>query len=197
MDDRRRGARAFGDADAHNAARRRPDGGIQLWVNLPRTDKLAMPRYQDLTGDRLTLLRTADERALVRLVAGELDGHHGPGSTYTPIVYAHATIKPGGRLALAWPDVYNALVYVVRGSVRVADDSRPINAQQLAVLGREGDTVVVEADEESDVLLLGGRPLREPIAWYGPFVMNTKQEIIDAVDDFEAGRMGSIAPEHA
>jgi redox-sensitive bicupin YhaK (pirin superfamily) len=171
--------------------------GIQLWVNLPRTDKLAMPRYQDLTGDRLTLLRTADERALVRLVAGELDGHRGPGSTYTPIVYAHATIKPGGRLALAWPDVYNALVYVVRGSVRVADDSRPINAQQLAVLGREGDTVVVEADEESDVLLLGGRPLREPIAWYGPFVMNTKQEIIDAVDDFEAGRMGSIAPEHA
>jgi redox-sensitive bicupin YhaK (pirin superfamily) len=171
--------------------------GFQLWVNLPRTDKLATPRYQDLTGDRLTLLRSADERALVRLVAGELDGHSGPGSTHTPIVYAHATIKAGGRLSLAWPDVFNALVYVVRGSVRVGDDPRSVNAHQLAVLSREGDTVVVEADEESDVLLLGGRPLREPIAWYGPFVMNTKQEIIDAVDDFEAGRMGSITPEHA
>jgi redox-sensitive bicupin YhaK (pirin superfamily) len=171
--------------------------GIQLWVNLPRADKLTPPRYQDLTGERLTLLRTDDSRALVRLIAGELDGHEGPGTTHTPIVYAHATIQPGGRLALAWPDVYNALVYVVRGSVRVGDDARAIGAHQLAVLEREGDTVVIEADEHSDVLLLGGRPLREPIAWYGPFVMNTKQEIIDAMDDFEAGRMGAIAPEHA
>ncbi len=174
------------------------DGGLmhgtQLWVNLPRADKLATPRYQDLTGDKLTLLRSADGRALVRLVAGQLGGFHGPGNTHTPIVYAHASIESGGRLAVAWPDVFNALVYVLRGRVRIAGDSRTVGEHQLAVLSRDGDTVVIEADEASDVLLLGGRPLREPIVWYGPFVMNTKQEIIDAVEDYEAGRLGVIAP---
>ena len=171
--------------------------GIQLWVNLPRDDKLVPPRYQDLTGDKLTMLQSSDGRALVRLVAGELDGHAGPGSTHTPIVYAHTTIASGGRLALAWPDVFNALVYVLDGRVRIGGDSRVVGAHQLAVLAREGETVVIEADEDADVLLLGGRPLREPVAWYGPFVMNTKQEILDAIDDFEAGKMGEIAPEHA
>ncbi len=168
--------------------------GIQLWVNLPRSDKLAPPRYQDLTGDRLTLLRTPDGRGVVRLVAGELGGHTGPGSTHTPIVYAHATLPAGSRLPVAWPDVFNALVYVVDGAVRVGNDARVVGAHQLAVLGREGDTVVVEATDDADVLLLGGRPLREPVAWYGPFVMNTKQEILDAIDDFNEGRMGAIAP---
>jgi redox-sensitive bicupin YhaK (pirin superfamily) len=170
---------------------------LQLWVNLPRSDKFASPRYQDITGEKLTLVRSDDGRALVRLVAGDLGGHAGPGSTHTPIVYAHATLEPGGRLSLAWPDVFNALVYVLEGSVNVAGDTRAVNAHQLAVLGREGDTVVIEASEHSEVLLLGGRPIREPVAWYGPFVMNTKQEVLDAIDDFEAGKLGEITPEHA
>jgi len=175
------------------------DGGLmhgtQLWVNLPRADKLTTPRYQDLTGDKLTLLRSADGRALIRLIAGDLGGFRGPGSTHTPIVYAHATIEQGGHVACAWPDVFNALVYVLRGRVRVGDDNRAIGEHQLAVLGHDGDTVVVEADEPADVLLLGGRPIREPIAWYGPFVMNTKQEILDSMDLFENGELGTIPPD--
>ena len=171
--------------------------GLQLWVNLPRTDKFTSPRYQDLTGDRLTLLRSDDGRALVRLVAGELGGHAGPGSTHTPIVYTHATLEPGARLSLAWPDVFNALAYVLEGSVRLGGDTRVVGPHQLAVLGHTGETVVVEADAQSEILLLGGRPIREPVAWYGPFVMNTKQEILDAIDDYEAGKLGEIAPEHA
>jgi redox-sensitive bicupin YhaK (pirin superfamily) len=175
------------------------DGGLmhgtQLWVNLPRAEKLTPPRYQDLTGDRLTLLRSADGRVLVRLIAGEVGGFAGPGATHTPIIYAHATFEAGGRLALAWPDVFNALVYVLRGRVRLGGDSRAVGAHQLVVLGRAGDTVVVDADEAADVLLLGGRPLREPIAWYGPFVMNTKQEIIDSIELFEKGELGAIAPD--
>jgi redox-sensitive bicupin YhaK (pirin superfamily) len=171
--------------------------GLQLWVNLPRTDKFAPPRYQDLTGDKLTLLRSDDGRALVRLVAGDLGGHSGPGTTHTPIVYAHATLEPGARLSLAWPDVFNALVYVLEGSVRVGDDVRTVGVHQLAILGRTGETVVVHADAHSEILLLGGRPIREPVAWYGPFVMTTKQEILDAIDDFEAGKLGAITPEHA
>jgi redox-sensitive bicupin YhaK (pirin superfamily) len=177
------------------------DGGLmhgtQLWVNLPRAKKLAPPRYQDLTGDKLTLARSADGRALVRVIAGEFGGVTGPGSTQTPIVYAHATIETGGSVATLWPAEFNALVYVLRGRVRVGDDSRVVGAHQLAVLGRDGDIVTVQADETAEVLLLGGRPLREPVAWYGPFVMNTKQEIIDTIEMYERGELGSIPPEHS
>ncbi|HEV7526458.1 MAG TPA: pirin family protein [Acidimicrobiia bacterium] len=168
--------------------------GLQLWVNLPRADKLTPPRYQDLSGDKITLARSADGRTLVRLVAGELGGQTGPGSTHTPIVYAHATIAAGGKLALEWPGEYNALVYVLRGQVRVGGDARTVGEHQLAVLGREGETLVIEADADADVLLLGGRPLHEPVAWYGPFVMNTKQEILDSLDLYESGKLGTIPP---
>jgi hypothetical protein len=171
--------------------------GVQLWVNLPRSDKLTPPAYQDLNGDTLTIARNADGKGLVRLVAGELGGLTGPGSTHTPIVYAHVTIEAGGKLALAWPDDYNALVYVLQGSVRVGGDSRPVGAHSLAVLARDGETVVIDADEDADVILLGGRPLREPVAWYGPFVMNTKQEILDSLDLYEKGELGSIPPKEA
>jgi len=171
--------------------------GIQLWVNLPRADKLVPPRYQDLSGDKLTLARSRDGRTLLRLVAGELGGQRGPGSTHTPIVYAHASVEAGGRLALDWPADYNALVYVLRGEVRLGGDSRVVGEHQLAVLGRDGDAIVIEADTSADLLLLGGRPLREPVAWYGPFVMNTKQEIVDSLELFERGELGAIPPREA
>jgi len=168
--------------------------GLQLWVNLPRTEKLVSPAYQDLDRDKITYARTADGRTLVRLIAGELGGQRGPGSTHTPIVYAHATIEAGGKVGLEWPAEFNALVYVLRGKIRVADDARQIGTHQLAVLTRSGDTLALTADEDADVLLLGGRPLHEPIAWYGPFVMNTKQEILDSLDLYEKGELGSIPP---
>ena len=168
--------------------------GVQLWVNLPRVDKLTPPRYQDLNGEKLTLARSADGKALVRLVAGEIGGQSGPGSTHTPIVYAHATLEAGGKLSVAWPTDYNALVYVLRGSVRIADDSRSVGEHSLAVLGRDGETVALEAEASTDVILLGGRPLREPVAWYGPFVMNTKSEIVESLELFERGELGSIPP---
>jgi len=166
--------------------------GLQLWVNLPRADKLTPPRYQDLSGDKLTLARSADGRVLVRIVAGDVGGLSGPGATHTPIVYAHATFEAGGKLSVAWPTEFNALVYVLRGGVRIGDDARVVGEHEVAVLGRDGDTLVVEADDGADVIVLGGRPLHEPVAWYGPFVMNTKQEILDSLDLFERGELGSI-----
>jgi hypothetical protein len=166
---------------------------FQLWVNLPRSDKLTPPRYQDLTGDEFMFVRTADGRGLVRIVAGELGGHVGPGRTHTPIVYAHASLEPGAHLEVAWSREWNALAYVIDGNARVGRDGKVAGAHQLAVFA-EGDTVVLDADDHVEVLLFGGQPIREPVAWYGPFVMNTKQEIIDAMDDYESGRMGSIAP---
>jgi len=172
--------------------------GVQIWVNLPRSDKRAEPRYQDITGDKLTLFRNEDGTALVRLIAGDLGGLHGPGHTHTPIVIAHATLEPGAHLALDWPKDFNALVYVLSGAGRVGGaDGRSLGSGQVAALGA-GDTLVVDADADAteplEVLLLGGQPIREPIVSYGPFVMNSKAEIVEAMDDFRAGKMGSIPP---
>jgi redox-sensitive bicupin YhaK (pirin superfamily) len=172
--------------------------GIQLWVNLPRAQKWAAPRYQDLRASEVALLSSPDGGALVRVIAGEVAGHAGPGATNTPMTYLHATLSPTARLVLPWRSDYNALVYVLNGHGGVGAERRPVQAGQLAVFG-PGDALAVEADavQESrspnlDVLVLGGRPIREPVAWMGPFVMNTRQEVIQAFEDYQAGRLGSI-----
>jgi len=175
--------------------------GIQLWVNLPRTLKFAPPRYQDIRGGQVALLSSGDGGALVRVIAGEVDGHAGPGATHTPITMLHATIAPGARLRLPWRADFNALVYVLSGHGAVGTAGHPVGTGQLAVLGA-GDALTIEAAaaQESrsprlDVLVLGGRPIREPVAVYGPFVMNTRQELLEAFEDFQAGRLGTIPAE--
>jgi redox-sensitive bicupin YhaK (pirin superfamily) len=169
--------------------------GVQLWVNLPAKDKMAPPRYQSLEGGQVALLGSDDGGALVRLIAGDVAGHRGPGSTHTPIAVAHATVAPGARLALPWQAEFNALAYVLAGAGTVGAERLPVTSGQLAVFG-PGDVVTVggAAARPLDVLLLGGRPIREPIAAYGPFVMNTKAELIQAVEDFQAGRLGTVPP---
>ena len=176
--------------------------GFQLWVNLPAAEKWLDPRYQDLEAADLALIASDDAGAVVRLIAGELAGIQGPGDTRTPITYAHATLAPGARLRTAWRPEFNALAYVVSGHGTVGSERRPIAEGQIAVLG-EGGAIELRADAEQDerhaagmdVLLLGGLPIREQIAWYGPFVMNTRDEIVQAVEDYQAGRMGQIPPE--
>jgi quercetin 2,3-dioxygenase len=176
--------------------------GVQLWVNLPREQKLATPRYQDLRSGELGLLTTTDAGVLVRVIAGDVAGHQGPGSTHTPMAMVHATLAPGSRLELPWEVGFNSLVYVLAGSGTVGVENRPLRAGQLAVLGA-GDFVSVAADERQEsrspnveVLVLGGRPIREPVAWAGPFVMNTKAEVMQAYEDFRSGRMGQIPAVH-
>ncbi|BBZ78907.1 short-chain dehydrogenase [Mycolicibacterium anyangense] len=174
--------------------------GIQLWVNLPRSDKFAEPRYQSIEGGAVRLLSSADGGALIRLIAGDIDGWAGPGVTHTPITLVHSTIEAGAQLNLGWPSDFNALVYVLSGRGTVGTSSRPIQQGQLAVLGK-GDRITVAADSDQDanrpameVLLLGGKPIREPVFHYGPFVMNSKSEIIEALEDFNAGRFGVVPP---
>jgi hypothetical protein len=176
--------------------------GIQLWVNLPKAQKWAPPRYQDIRAGSVALLSTPDAGALVRVIAGEVDGHAGPGSTYTPMALVHASLAPTARLDLPWRKDFNALVYVLAGQGTVGPDRRPIRTGQLAVLGA-GDVVTVQASGQQDshmpqleVLVLGGAPIREPLAWAGPFVMNTKAEVLQAFEDFQAGRMGQIPAVH-
>jgi redox-sensitive bicupin YhaK (pirin superfamily) len=167
--------------------------GVQLWVNLPAKDKMISPRYQSLEGDQVALLSAPDGGALVRLVAGDVAGHRGPGSTHTPITVAHVTVAPGGRLALPWPADFNALAYVLGGAGSAGAERRPIETGQLVLFGA-GDTVTLDGHPSRplDVLLLGGRPIREPVAAYGPFVMNTRAELLTAFEDYQAGRLGTV-----
>lgn len=168
--------------------------GIQLWVNLPKSAKWTPPRYQDIAANDVALVSSTDGGALVRVIAGELDGHKGPGDTYTPITYLHATVAPGARLDLPWRTDFNALVYVLSGNGSVGAERRPVGEGQLAVFGA-GDAITLHATSSMDVLVLGGRPIREPVARYGPFVMNTREEIIQAVEDFQAGRLATVQPQ--
>ncbi|MBV9662016.1 MAG: pirin family protein [Acidimicrobiales bacterium] len=176
--------------------------GIQLWVNLPSARKWVDPRYQDIGRDHVMLLSSPDGGALVRVIAGDVAGHPGPGVTHTPITMLHATLAPGARLELPWDPGSNALVYGLAGRGRVGGDMVSLDAGQLAVLG-PGDTVVAESltTQESrapnlDLLILGGRPIGEPVAHYGPFVMNTREELAQAFEDFQKGRMGTIPAAH-
>jgi len=176
--------------------------GIQLWVNLPSAEKWAAPRYQDLRAGEVGLLASADGGSLVRVIAGEVAGHRGPGSTYTPMTMIHASLAPGARLSIPWRPDYNALAYVLAGIGSVGTEHRPIRMGQLAVFG-PGDAVAIDAasaqesrSPQLEVLLLGGRPIREPVAWYGPFVMNTREELMQAVADYQAGRLGTIPAVH-
>src|SRR5438309_2161121 len=150
--------------------------GIQLWVNLPSSKKWVEPRYQDLEPGDVTLLRSSDGGAVLRLIAGELDGYRGPGDTYTPITYVHASIAAGARVEVPWPASYNALVYVLSGRGTVGAEAHPIETGRLAVLGA-GDSIAVQAAQSMELLLLGGQPIGEPVAWHGPFVMNTQDEL--------------------
>jgi redox-sensitive bicupin YhaK (pirin superfamily) len=175
--------------------------GFQLWVNLPARLKWSPPRYQDIRGRAVTLLSSPDGGALLRVIAGEAAGHQGPGITYTPITLLHATLAPGAQLRLPWRRDFNALVYVLAGSGSVGTQRRPVRLGQLATFGA-GEVVTVTADtaQESrspqlDVLVLGGEPIREPVAAYGPFVMNTRAELIQAFEDYQAGRLGTIPVE--
>ncbi|ALL83508.1 pirin [Pseudonocardia sp. EC080619-01] len=172
--------------------------GLQLWVNLPKADKWLPPKYQDLRGGESALATTPDGGTLLRVIAGDVAGVSGPGATHTPMAMVHATVSPGAELRLPWPRSYNALVYVLNGAGTVGADGRPIRTGQLALFG-PGDAITVggNVSQESrhpalDVVVLGGLPIREPIAWAGPFVMNTRDEVHTAFEDYQRGRLGVV-----
>jgi len=176
--------------------------GFQLWVNLPASKKWSKPAYQDLRAADVSLLTSEDGGSLIRVIAGEVDGHKGPGSTQTPITLVRATIAPGAQLRLPWRPDYNALVYTLNGKGTVGENRQPVQMGQLAVMV-DGGTLVIQADSvqesrspQMDVLILGGEPIRESVAWMGPFVMNTKAEVLQAFEDFQKGLLGTVPADH-
>jgi len=175
--------------------------GFQLWVNLPARMKMTTPRYQDIRAGQVALLSSPDGGTLVRVIAGEVAGHSGPGVTHTPITLLHATLEPGAMLRLPWRPDFNALGYGLAGSGTAGAAKRPVRAGQMAVFGA-GDSITFAAARRADgpsdgmdVLVLGGQPIREPVAAYGPFVMNTREELVTAFEDYQAGRLGTIPAE--
>ncbi len=176
--------------------------GLQLWVNLPKDKKWAPPRYQDISRKNLSLISSHDGGALLRVIAGDLSGHGGPGITYSPITMVHATISPGASVEVPWNPEFNALGYVLAGKGSAGSTGHTVHTGQAILFG-DGDHVVVGAAEEQDsnapeleVVLLGGLPIREPIAWYGPFVMNSQEELQQAFADYKSGKMGEIPADH-
>jgi hypothetical protein len=176
--------------------------GIQLWVNLPAKLKMTNPRYQDIEAESVALLTNENGDAIIRVIAGSLGGIDGPGSTHTPIAISHVSLLPGAQLSLPWNPAYNALTYVLAGQGTVGLDRSPVEMGQMAV-HVDGEYLELSANASQDsrtrafeVLILGGEPIREPVATYGPFVMNTRAELQQAFEDYEAGRLGQIPAEH-
>lgn len=170
--------------------------GFQLWVNLPRRDKMMEPRYQDVPAARIPVVRTADG-VTVKVIAGEALGARAVIDTRTPIIYLHYTLAPGARVVQPLPRGYHAFAYVFRGQGLLGKEGRAATEGQLVIFATDGDEIVLAAPTGAagslDVLLIAGVPLREPVARYGPFVMNTQEEIVQAFEDFKSGRLGQRA----
>jgi len=173
--------------------------GLQLWVNLPKRDKMMAPRYQEIPAAEIPTATSADGRIQVRVIAGEALGVKAVIDTRTPILYQHFTLAPGATLKHAVPADYQVFAYPLSGSGVFGVDQHGLrisaNARQMVIFANDGETLEITAgaDQPLDFLLLGGVPLREPVVRYGPFVMNSEDEIRQAVVDFQSGRMGKIA----
>jgi redox-sensitive bicupin YhaK (pirin superfamily) len=170
--------------------------GLQLWVNLPRAAKMAPPRYQEIKAGEIPEAEPGPG-ARVRVVAGEVFGVRGPVATHSPIVYLHATLEPGAALDVPIPPGHQTMAYVIWGRGRFGDEKAAVAESELVLFGGDEGSVLVEAPDDAerplDALVIAGVPLREPVARYGPFVMNTRAELIQAVEDYQSGRMGQIA----
>lgn len=168
--------------------------GFQLWVNLPRRDKMMTPRYQEIPSRRIPAAATPDGAVTVRVLAGETLGTRAVIDTRTPILYFDVSLEKGARWSASVPSEFNVFAYVVEGEGTFGRDEARAQRHEIVLFETDGDGVSLAAPPEKSlrVLLIGGQPLREPVARYGPFVMNTRGELMQALDDFQAGRLGAI-----
>ncbi|HEY0728406.1 MAG TPA: pirin family protein [Pyrinomonadaceae bacterium] len=170
--------------------------GFQLWVNLPQREKMTKPRYQEIPRAQIPQVTSEDGLVTVRVIAGEAMGQHAVIETHTPIIYLHYSVEPGGVVTQPVPAEYNAFAYLVDGAGLFGGASERADDGQLVMFAQDGEEIRIEnpADAQTrlEVLVIAGVPLNEPIARYGPFVMNTEREIRQAFEDYVRGRMGAI-----
>lgn len=163
---------------------------VQLWVNLPAKDKGTPARYQSLTAVQMGALTLADNAGQVSVIAGNFNGTQGPAETFTPVNLANLKLNKGGQVQTSTPAGFNTTLLVIEGGVTVNGTAVP--AHSFVLFKNEGEEITISAEEDSVVLLLSGEPIDEPIASYGPFVMNTQEEIINAIQEFNAGKYGTL-----
>jgi len=163
---------------------------VQLWVNLPRAHKMSPPRYQDIRDADIPSVALPGDAGSLRVIAGEFDGHEGPARTFSPVHLYDVRLNAGGRVEIRVEPDHQAGLLVLRGRVTVGEQD--VRDRELALLAQDGDGVTLAASEPSTVLVMSGEPIREPVARYGPFVMNTREEIVQAVEDYRSGRMGRL-----
>ncbi len=168
--------------------------GLQLWVNLPRRDKMIEPRYQEIPSAGIPVAPSEDGKVRVKVIAGEALGVKAAIETRTPILYQHFSLQPGAKIEHRVPKDFRVFAYSLSGTGLYGLHAQPVRAQQMVLFKNDGNTIALAAgDEAVEVLLIGGVPLEEPVVRYGPFVMNTEDEIRQAVIDYQAGRMDAVA----
>lgn len=167
---------------------------VQLWVNLPAAHKLDPPGYQPILARDIPAVTLPDGAGSLRVIAGASGTAQGPARSFTPMNVWDVRLRAGGTALLNVPAGHNVLVAVLTGRVRIGEEDRIVQADEVAVLDSQGTTLRIAADADSMVLLLSGQPIAEPVVGYGPFVMNTRQQIVEAVNDFNSGRFGEIPP---
>jgi redox-sensitive bicupin YhaK (pirin superfamily) len=175
--------------------------GFQLWVNLPKRDKMMKPHYQEISSSQIPFVNTDDGLVTAKVIAGKTLGVSAVIETRIPIMYIHFTLQPGASIVQPVPKRYNTFAYVIGGrgmfgTTNNMQEEEEIDRGQLVIFKKDGEQIVIRAPKNSksplDILLIGGTPLNESIARYGPFVMNTKEEILQAVEDYRNGKMGEI-----
>jgi redox-sensitive bicupin YhaK (pirin superfamily) len=170
--------------------------GFQLWVNLPKKDKMMKPRYQDVPANQIPVAQNNDGSIKVKVIAGESMGKHAVIDTRTPIIYLHYNLQPGAKVVQIVPQNYNAFAYVISGEGLFGEELKSAHQEQIVLFEQDGNKVTIKIPDDStsylDVLLIAGVPLGEPVVRYGPFVMNTEEEIEQAIQDYNSGRMGKI-----
>ncbi|EAM2886763.1 pirin family protein [Salmonella enterica] len=164
---------------------------VQLWVNLPMKDKMTTPAYQSITQDVIPTVTLPDDAGTMRVIAGRYEEAKGPADTFSPLNVWDMRLLRDRQLTLSQPEGWSTALVVLKGNITL-NGTTPVNEAQLVVLSQQGKTLHFETSSDASVLLLSGEPLNEPIVGYGPFVMNTKQEIAEAVRDFNSGRFGQI-----
>ena len=164
---------------------------VQLWVNLPKEHKMTKPRYQAITSQQIPVVNVGGE-SIARVIAGELNGVKGPAKTFTPVNVFDVRLKAGDKVDLALPEGHNSLLVLLKGDVTINGTTALEGEAKKATLSAEGDTVALEAKVDTILLILSGEPIDEPVASYGPFVMNTREELMQAVTDYQSGRMGHL-----
>ena len=176
---------------AEYAARGGPFEMVQLWVNLPRQDKLTAPRYQGIVAEQIPEVALPDGAGTLRVIAGDYAGNAGPAQTFSPMNVWDARLAAGKAVELPQPDGWSTLVVVLAGTVTV--NGRRLDQRQMATLSSTGSGVSIEAGTDAKLLLLAGEPIDEPVIGHGPFVMNSQAEIIQAIADFNSGKFGRMA----